>query len=232
MEEPELRVGGWEKEGGRLWLKRFFTIILVALLGFLIIGPTVIDYNPAYVPNSSLYLANGMWNGPFDIDYSKEFAGHVKITSVSYETSNDQSGKLKVITMSSMLNMEDFRLQDRVIEKAREEANKEGLTLGSKEKPNGNKLTDDNVNLASGFRIYQWETDRHGDNENLFFDDAFNDDDDILIKAFVWNQQKISLFEDSMWYEKGQYQTIICIIFGTDGTTINQATEMVEDIGK
>ena len=171
-----------------------------------------------------------MWNGPFDIDYSKEFAGHVKISSVSYETTNDQSGKLKVITMSSMISLEDFRLQDRVIEKTREEANKEGLTLGSKEKPKGNELTDENINLASGFRIYQWETDRYGGSDNLFFDDAFNDDGDILIKAFVWNQQTVNLFDDETMIF--QYQTIICIIFGTDGTTINQATKMVEDIGK
>ena len=221
MEEPELRVGGWEKEGGRRWLKRFFTLTLVALLGFLIIGPQVVNYNPAYIPSSSLYLANGMWNGPFDIDYSKEFAGHVKLSSVSYETTNDQSGKLKVITMSSILNLEDFRLQGRVIEIAREEANKEGLMLGSKEKPDGIELRDDEVDLASDFRIYQWETDRYGDNDNLFFDDAFNDEDNILIKAFVWNQQKTMNF---------QYQTIICIIFGTNGTTINQATELIEDV--
>ena len=228
MEESELRVGGWEKEGGRRWLRRFFTITLVALLGLLIMGPTMINYNAAYVPNSSLYIANGMWNGPFDIDYSKEFAGHVKISSVSYETTNDQSGKLKVITMSSMISLEDFRLQDRVIEKAREEANKEGLTLGSKEKPKGDELRDDEVDLVSGFRIYQWETDRYGDSDNLFFDDAFNDDDDILIKAFVWNQQTVNLFDDETMTL--QYQTIICIIFGTDGTTINQATEMIEDV--
>jgi len=228
MEESELRVGGWEKEGGRRWLRRFFTITLVALLGLLIMGPTMINYNAAYVQNSSLYIANGMWNGPFDIDYSKEFAGHIKISSVSYETTKDQSGKLKVITMSSMISLEDFRLQDRVIEKAREEANKEGLTLGSKEKPKGNELTDENINLASGFRIYQWETDRYGDSDNLFFDDAFNDDDDILIKAFVWNQQTGNLFDDETMIF--QYQTIICIIFGTDGTTINQATEMIEDV--
>ena len=221
MEEPELRVGGWEKEGGRRWLKRFFALTFVALLGFLIIGPQLVNYNPAYIPSSSLYLANGMWNGPFDIDYSKEFAGHVKLSSVSYETANDQSGKLKVITMSSILNLEDFRLQGRVIEIAREEANKEGLMLGSKEKPDGIELRDDEVDLASGFRIYQWETDRYGDNDNLFFDDAFNDEDKILIKAFVWNQQKTMNF---------QYQTIICIIFGTNGTTINQATELIEDV--
>jgi hypothetical protein len=221
MEEPELRVGGWEKEGGRRWLKRFFALTFVALLGFLIIGPQLVNYNPAYIPSSSLYLANGMWNGPFDIDYSKEFAGHVKLSSVSYETTNDQSGKLKVITMSSILNLEDFRLQGRVIEIAREEANKEGLMLGSKEKPDGIELRDDEVDLASDFRIYQWETDRYGDNDNLFFDDAFNDEDNILIKAFVWNQQKTMNF---------QYQTIICIIFGTNGTTINQATELIEDV--
>ena len=85
------------------------------------------------------------------------------------------------------------------------------------------------MNLASGFRIYQWETDRLGDNDNLFFNDAFNDGDNILIKAFVWNQQTVNSFFEP---NAVQYQTIICIIFGTDGTTINQATEMVEDIGK
>ena len=228
MEEPELRVGGWEKEGGRRWLRRFFTITLVALLGLLVMGPTFINYNAAYVPNSSLYIANGMWNGPFDIDYSKEFAGHVKISSVSYETTNDQAGKLKVITMSSMINLEDFKLQDRVIDKVREEANKEGLTLGSKEKPNGNELRDDDVDLVSGFRIYQWETDRYGDSDNLFFNDAFNDDDDILIKAFVWNEKDKSILDNSGLIE--QYQTIICIVFGTNGTAMNQATELIEDV--
>lgn len=223
MEEPELRVGGWEKEGGRRWLKRFFVLALVALLGFLIIGPQVVNYNPAYIPSSSLYLANGMWNGPFDIDYSKEFAGHVKLSSASYETANDQSGKLKVITMSSILNLEDFRLQGRVIEIVLEEANKEGLTLGSKEKPNGIEIRDDEVDLASGFRIYQWETEFDATQPaNLFFDVH---GDDILIKAFVWNKQTGNLFDMSL-----QYQTIICIIFGTNGTTTNQATELVEDV--
>jgi hypothetical protein len=228
MEEPELRVGGWEKEGGRRWLKRFFALTFVALLGFLIIGPQLVNYNPAYIPSSSLYLANGMWNGPFDIEYSKEFAGHVKLSSVSYETANDQSGKLIVITMSSILNLEDFRLQGRVIEIVREEANKEGLTLGSKEKPDGIELRDDEVDLASGFRIYQWESERfHYATQpaNLFFDAH---GDDILIKAFVWNKQTGYLFDDNAM--SLQYQTIICIIFGTNGTTTNQATELVEDV--
>ena len=228
MEEPELRVGGWEKEGGRRWLKRFFTIILIALLGFLMIGPSVINYNPAYVPSSSLYLANGMWNGPFDIDYSKEFAGHLKISSVSYETSHDQSGKMKVISMSSLINLEDVDLQNRVIEKIREEANKEGLTLGSKENPDGVELSDNNLDLPLGFRIYQWETDRYGDSDNLFFDEALGDEEDILIKAFVWNEKDKSILDNSGLIE--QYQTIICIVFGTNGIAMNQATELIEDV--
>ena len=41
MEAPELRVGGWEKEGRRRWFKRLFSLILIALLGFLIIGPSL-----------------------------------------------------------------------------------------------------------------------------------------------------------------------------------------------
>ncbi|SVD64509.1 uncharacterized protein METZ01_LOCUS417363, partial [marine metagenome] len=152
MEESELRVGGWEKKSGSRWLKRLFTIILIAILGFLIIGPTVINYSPAYVPSSSLYLANGMWNGPFDIDYSKEFAGHVKISSVSYETTNDQSGKLKVITMSSLINLEDLRLQERVIERVKEEANSEGMTLS-----NGIILNAGVLDNPTGYSIYQWD---------------------------------------------------------------------------
>ena len=94
MEEPELRVGGWEKEKGGRFFRRLFSLILIILLGYTIVGPALTNYNPAYVPNDSLYLANGMWNGPFDIQYSKEFAGHLKLSSVSYETTDGESGKL------------------------------------------------------------------------------------------------------------------------------------------
>ena len=64
MEEPELRIGGWEKEGKRRWFRRLFTLILVILLGLLVIGPTLIGYKTAEVEQSSLYLAAGIWNGP------------------------------------------------------------------------------------------------------------------------------------------------------------------------
>lgn len=237
MKESELRVGGWEKKSGSRWLKRLFIIILIALLGFLIIGPTVINYSPAYVPSSSLYLANGMWNGPFDIDYSKEFAGHVKISSVSYETTNDQSGKLKVVTMSSLINLEDFRLQERVIESVKEEAKSEGMVLS-----NGLILSDDELDIPTGYSIYQWDalpnTLQVRDINGTWSDSAEYDfyqeagcypdfdlivkcESEIIAKAFVWNQQNTMTL---------QYQTIICIIFGTNGTIINQATELIEDV--
>ena len=81
------------------------------------------------------------------------------------------------------------------------------------------------MDLASGYRIYQSETERFhyaAQPANLFFDVNGND---ILIKAFVWNKQTGNLFDMSL-----QYQTKICIIFGTNGTTTNQATELVEDV--
>jgi len=227
MEESELRVGGWEKKSGSRWLKRLFTIILIAILGFLIIGPTVINYSPAYVPSSSLYLANGMWNGPFDIDYSKEFAGHVKISSVSYETTNDQSGKLKVVTMSSLINLEDFRLQERVIERVKEEAKSEGIVLS-----NGLILSTQNYNeldIPTGYSIYQWDALPNSAEYDFYqeagcypdFDLIVKCESEIIAKAFVWNQENTMTL---------QYQTIICIIFGTNGTIINQATELIEDV--
>ena len=83
MEEPELRVGGWEKEKGRRTFRRLFNLILILVVTFAIVGPSAVNYNPAYVPSDSLYLANGMWNGPFDVQYSKEFSGHIKVSSVT-----------------------------------------------------------------------------------------------------------------------------------------------------
>ena len=107
MEEPELRVGGWEKEKGRRTFRRLFNLILILGIAFAFIGPSVINYNPAYVPSESLYLANGMWNGPFDVQYSKQFSGHIKVSSVTYETTLDDSGELRIISMSSFMYLED-----------------------------------------------------------------------------------------------------------------------------
>ena len=99
MEEPELRVGGWEKEGGRRWLKRIFSLIMIVTLAFLLVGPSVINYNPAYVPSDSLYLENGMWNGPFDINYSKEYISG---------NSEEEQEEVPVVETEKVENVEDI----------------------------------------------------------------------------------------------------------------------------
>ena len=205
MEEPELRVGGWEKEKGRRTFRRLFNLILILVIAFAFIGPSVINYNPAYVPSDSLYLANGMWNGPFDVQYSKQFSGHIKISSVTYETTLDDSGELRIISMSSFMNLEDVGFQSRVIDVVKEEASKEDLTL-----TNGVVL-DDDLNLPARYSIYQWE------------------DKDITIRAIVWNEKDEYILDNLGNYYR-QYQTVICIIFAASGTSISQATELIEDV--
>ena len=205
MEEPELRVGGWEKEKGRRTFRRLFNLFLILGIAFAFIGPSVINYNPAYVPSESLYLANGMWNGPFDVQYSKQFSGHIKVSSVTYETTLDDSGELRIISMSSFMNLEDVEFQNRVIDVVKEEASKEDLTL-----TNGVVL-DDDLNLPARYSIYQWE------------------DKDITIRAIVWNEKDEYILDNLGNYYR-QYQTVICIIFAASGTTISQATELIEDV--
>ena len=229
MEEPELRVGGWEKEGGNRFFKRLFSLILILLLSFLIAGPSVINYNPAYVPKESLYLANGMWNGPFDIEYSKEFSGHLKLSSVSYETTDGKSGKLKIISMSSLLNLEQADLEKRIIEIVEEEAKKEGLQLS-----NGVIIRDDEIDLPTGYSIYQWDGAGNSVIENTFFEDSILSGETIIVKAFFWNEKDEVRTVESDLENKlgsvGQYQTVLCVAFSTDINTINQAAEMVEDV--
>ena len=205
MEEPELRVGGWEKEKGRRTFRRLFNLILILVIAFAFIGPSVINYNPAYVPSDSLYLANGMWNGPFDVQYSKQFSGHIKISSVTYETTLDNSGELRIISMSSFMNLEDVEFQNRVIEIVKEEASKEDLTLTK------GVVLDDDLDLPTRYSIYQWE------------------DKDITIRAIVWNEKDEYILDNLGNYYR-QYQTVICIIFAASGTSISQATELIEDV--
>ena len=205
MEEPELRVGGWEKEKGRSTFRKLFNLILILVIAFAFIGPSVINYNPAYVPSESLYLANGMWNGPFDVHYSKQFSGHIKVSSVTYETTLDNSGELRVISMSSFMNLEGVEFQNRVIDVVKEEASKEDLTL-----TNGVVL-DEDLDLPTRYSIYQWE------------------DKDITIRAIVWNEKDEYILDNLGNYYR-QYQTVICIIFAESGTSISQATELIEDV--
>ena len=232
MEEPELRVGGWEKKSGSRFFRRIFGLTLILLLIFLIIGPSYVYYNPAYVPEGSLYLANGMWNGPFDTKYSKEFSGHLKLSSIGYETTDGESGKLKIISISSLLNLEQVDLEKRIIEIVEEEAKNEGLQLS-----NGVVMRDDEIDLPAGYSIYQWDgTGEDGPGE-VFFEEAIWDGENIIVKAFFWNEKdNLNSIASNEIGQVGtllgvdQYQTVLCIAFGTDGTTINQAAEMVEDV--
>ena len=233
MEEPELRVGGWEKEKGGRFFRRLFSLILVILLSYTLVGPALTNYNPAYVPNDSLYLANGMWNGPFDIQYSKEFAGHLKVSSVSYETTDGESGKLKIVSISSLVNLEQAELGSRVIEIVKEEAKKEGLGI-----ENGNKLRDEGLDLPAEYSIYQWDgvVQTEIDETDLFFDEAIESERIITVKSFFWNEKDTVRQTDADLESKlgigsvGQYQTVLCISFGINGKTIEQATSLCEDV--
>ena len=213
MEEPELRVGGWEKEKGRRTFRRLFNLILILGIAFAFIGPSVINYNPAYVPSDSLYLANGMWNGPFDVQYSKQFSGHIKISSVTYETTLDNSGELRIISMSSFMSLEDVQFQKRVIAIVEEEASKESLTLVD------GIVIDEDLDISAGYSIYQWEGDGGG----------ATIDEEITVRAIVWNEKDEYILDNIGNYYR-QYQTVICIIFAGSGTSISQATELIEDV--
>lgn len=216
MEEPELRIGGWEKEGKRRWFRRLFTLILVVLLGLLVIGPTLIGYKTAEIEQGSLYLVAGIWNGPFDQKYTKEFNGHFKISSLTYDTTDGRSGRLIVVSISSLVNVES-QIQSIVVEKIKEKAEDEGLTLVGK----GIVLNENNDDLPSNAILYKWDA-KVTETANFF--EHLGVGEIVHVKAIFWTQNvgAISL--------NGGFQTTICIAFGTNQITINQATELVEDV--
>ncbi len=216
MEEPELRIGGWEKEGKRRWFRRLFTLILVVLLGLLVIGPILIEYKTAEVEQSSLYLVAGIWNGPFDQKYTKEFNGHFKISSLTYDTTDGRSGRLIVVSISSLVNVES-QIQSIVVEKIKEKAEDEGLTLIGK----GIVLNENNDDLPSNAILYKWDA-KVTETANFF--EHLGVGEIVHVKAIFWTQNvgAISL--------NGGFQTTICIAFGMNQITINQATELVEDV--
>ena len=216
MEEPELRIGGWEKEGKRRWFRRLFTLILVVLLGLLVIGPTLIGYKTAEIEQSSLYLVAGIWNGPFDQKYTKEFNGHFKISSLTYDTTDGRSGRLIVVSISSLVNVES-QIQSIVVEKIKEKTEDEGLILVGK----GIVLNENNDDLPANAILYKWDA-KVTETANFF--EPLGVGEIVHVKAIFWTQNvgAISL--------NGGFQTTICIAFGTNQITINQATELVEDV--
>lgn len=216
MEEPELRVGGWEKEGKRRWFRRLFTLILVVLLGLLVIGPTLIGYKTAEVEQSSLYLAAGIWNGPFDQKYTKEFNGHFKISSLTYDSTDGRSGRLIVVSISSLVNVES-QIQSIVVEKIKEKAEDEGLTLVGK----GIILNENNDGLPSNAVLYKWNAKV---TETAKFFEHLGVGEIVQVKTIFWTPNAGAISLD------GGFQTTICIAFGVNQITINQATELVEDV--
>tara|TARA_B100000686_G_scaffold102851_1_gene110219 strand:- start:1622 stop:2260 length:639 start_codon:yes stop_codon:yes gene_type:complete len=211
MEAPELRVGGWEKEGRSRWFKRLFSLILIALLAFLIIGPSLIEYQNAE-PGDSMYLDTGVWNGPFEIDSIKEFNGHLKIITQKYETTDGKSGKLVILSISSLVNLES-QISGIVVDKVKLQASDEGLTLVG----DGVIANEVNEELHPSATIYQWDAKVEKSN-------FFNDGEDIIVKTIFWTPYKGFVSID------GGFQTIVCIAFGTNQATINQAVEIVENI--
>ena len=220
MEEPELRVGGWEKQGGRRWFRRIFALILVSALGTLILGPTVVDYRPAYVSSDSMYFPT-LWNGPFDIDYSKEFNGHLKISSISYESSDSESGKLIVISISSLIDLDILNMQTVIIEKVESKARDEGLEL-----KNGKIINEDSLEIGDG--AYQWDANV---TEKADFFKGNEVGSEIIVKAYFWTIEAAPMTNQlATEIQEFQTQTVICIAFGIDIYTINQATEMIGNV--
>ena len=64
MEDPELRVGGWEKQRKRGIIRRLFYFLLVVIVTFLIGGPELVDYKTAEVTNGSLYYSCLLYTSP------------------------------------------------------------------------------------------------------------------------------------------------------------------------
>ena len=134
MEEPELRIGGWVQEKKRGKIRRLFSFLLIVIIGLLIGGPLLIDYNDEVdVQDNSLYKNAGVWNGPFEQENIKEFNGHLKISKKTYESSDGYSGKLIVLSLSSLISLDLLgKKKDIIFNKVTTKIEKEELELCTK----------------------------------------------------------------------------------------------------
>ena len=212
MEEPELRVGGWEKKSRGRWLKRLLSIFLILIVVTLSFGHLLVDYSNKSISDRSIYLSLGHWNGPFNQDYSKDFNGLMKSSSVVYETSDSQSGILVIKTINSLIDLEEVGITNIVVAQVEDEAQNQELTLIN----NGVVLNDYREGLPPSASAYQWiATGSSG-----FFS---NNDGQIIVKAVFWTVPLTQM-------ELLNYQTIICIAFGINSNTIEQASELMENV--
>jgi len=228
MEEPELRVGGWVQQRKRGKIRRLFSFLLILSVGILIGGPIVVDYNDAVeVQDNSLYKNTGIWNGPFEQENIKEFNGHLKISKKTYESSDGYSGKLIVLSLSSLISLDLLgNKQDIIVNKVTTEMEKEELELGT-----GKILTEVNGNLPENTQIYQWEAtlQEEASGVGFFYNHGQVHDGQplvskVFVKTFSWTNECSNAV-------LCQPETIICIALATDLTNINQATEMIENVG-
>ena len=215
MEEPELRIGGWVQQKKRGKIRRLFSFLLILIVGMLVGGPSLVNYQDTNISDGSLYLSTGVWNGPFENENIKEFNGHLKISKESYESLDGVSGKLIVLSLSSLVNLENINFQDITVNKVKQQMDLEGLESQS----NGNILTEVNSELPFGTAIYQWSAKTTSD--SLFFNPNYTGD--IFVKVFSWSQCRGLMGEFDC-------NAIISIAMGVDQKNILQATDLVENV--
>jgi len=218
MEEPELRVGGWVQEKKRGKIRRLFSFLLIIIIGLLVGGPMFVNYNDAVeVQDNSLYKNAGVWNGPFEQENIKEFNGHLKISKKTYESSDGYSGKLIVLSLSSLISLDLLgNKQDIIVNKVTTEMDKEELELST-----GKILTEVNENLPRNTQIYQWEA-TPSEGGNGFFSEYGSEK--VFVKTFSWTNECTNAVLCNP-------ETIICIALATNLNNINQATELIENVG-
>jgi len=218
MEEPELRVGGWVQEKKRGKIRRLFSFLLIIIIGLLIGGPMFVNYNDAVeVQDNSLYKNAGVWNGPFEQENIKEFNGHLKISKKTYESSDGYSGKLIVLSLSSLISLDLLgNKQDIIVNKVTTEMDKEELELST-----GKILTEVNENLPRNTQIYQWEATPSEGGKGFFSEYG---SEKVFVKTFSWTNECTNAVLCNP-------ETIICIALATNLNNINQATELIENVG-
>ena len=215
MEEPELRIGGWVQEKKRGKIRRIFSFLLIFIVSFLAAGPALVGHTELSIGSGSLYLNAGVWNGPFDENYATEFNGHLKISQESYESLDGDSGKLIILSLNSLLNLNYLNLQDITVSKVKQYIESEGLELQA----NGNILSETNSNLPPDTAIYQWNA--KTTEESKFFSPDY--DGNIFVKVFSWSYCYGLLNE---FY----CTAVISIAISVDQKHIEQATDLIENI--
>ena len=215
MEEPELRIGGWVQQKKRGKIRRLFSFLLIVTVGLIVGGPALVSYHSVDIDDGSLYLNAGVWNGPFENENTKEFNGHLKISKESYESLDGESGKLIILSLSSLVNLVNFNYQNIVVNKVKQQMVNEGLELQS----NGNILTEVNPILPTGTSKYQWTAKTTDD--SIYFSSSY--DGELFVKVYSW-----SLCTGPM--EEFDCKAIISIAIGVAQKDILQATDLIENV--